>query len=59
MFLQGIAPGPAAVTERPDLIWAMVASMLVGNAMLVALNLPFVGLWAALLGCRCVCWPRW
>jgi putative tricarboxylic transport membrane protein len=49
MFLQGIAPGPAAVQQRPDVIWAIVASMLVGNVMLVALNLPFVGLWAALL----------
>jgi putative tricarboxylic transport membrane protein len=49
MFLQGIAPGPAAVQQRPEVIWAIVASMLVGNVMLVALNLPFVGLWAALL----------
>jgi putative tricarboxylic transport membrane protein len=49
MFLQGIAPGPAAVMQRPEVIWAIVASMLVGNLILVALNLPFVGLWAALL----------
>ncbi len=49
MFLQGIAPGPAVVTERPELIGAIIVSMLIGNAMLVALNLPFVGVWAALL----------
>ncbi|SFK65354.1 tripartite tricarboxylate transporter permease [Falsiroseomonas stagni] len=49
MFLQGIAPGPGVVAERPDLVGAIIISMLVGNAMLVALNLPFVGLWAALL----------
>ncbi|NGM20423.1 tripartite tricarboxylate transporter permease [Roseomonas stagni] len=49
MFLQGIAPGPAVVAERPDLVGAIILSMLVGNAMLVALNLPFVGLWAAVL----------
>ncbi|WP_439552861.1 tripartite tricarboxylate transporter permease [Falsiroseomonas sp.] len=49
MFLQGIAPGPGVVAERPDLVGAIILSMLVGNAMLVALNLPFVGLWAALL----------
>lgn len=49
MFLQGIAPGPAVVAERPELIGAIIVSMLIGNAMLVALNLPFVGLWAAVL----------
>ncbi|MBY0334143.1 MAG: tripartite tricarboxylate transporter permease [Acetobacteraceae bacterium] len=49
MFLQGIAPGPAVVAERPELIGAIIVSMLIGNAMLVALNLPFVGVWAAVL----------
>jgi TctA family transporter len=49
MFLQGVAPGPAVVTQRPELVGAIIVSMLVGNAMLVALNLPFVGLWAAVL----------
>lgn len=49
MFLQGIAPGPAVVAERPELIGAIIVSMLIGNTMLVALNLPFVGLWAAVL----------
>jgi putative tricarboxylic transport membrane protein len=49
MFLQGIAPGPAVVQQRPEVIWAIVASMVIGNLMLVALNLPLVGLWAALL----------
>lgn len=49
MFLQGIAPGPTALQQHPEVIWAIVASMVVGNALLVALNLPFVGLWSALL----------
>jgi putative tricarboxylic transport membrane protein len=49
MFLQGVAPGPAVVAQRPELVGAIIVSMLLGNAMLVALNLPFVGLWAAVL----------
>ncbi|MCL4801366.1 MAG: tripartite tricarboxylate transporter permease [Burkholderiales bacterium] len=49
MMIQGIAPGPQVMTERPDLFWGMIASMWVGNLMLVILNLPLIGLWIKLL----------
>ncbi len=45
MLIQGIAPGTALISERPDLFWGMVASMWVGNLMLVVINLPLIGLW--------------
>ena len=49
MMIQGIAPGPQVMTERPELFWGMVASMWIGNLMLVILNLPLVGIWVKLL----------
>jgi len=49
MMIQGIAPGPQVMTERPQLFWGMIASMWVGNLMLVVLNLPMIGLWIKLL----------
>ena len=49
LTIQGIAPGPQVMTARPDLFWGLIASMWVGNAMLVILNLPLVGLWVKLL----------
>jgi TctA family transporter len=49
LILQGVVPGPAVVTDHPDLFWGLIASMWVGNAMLVILNLPLVGLWVRLL----------
>jgi len=49
MMIQGIAPGPQVMTERPELFWGMIASMWVGNLMLVVLNLPLIGLWIKLL----------
>jgi putative tricarboxylic transport membrane protein len=47
--IQGIAPGPQVMTERPELFWGLIASMWVGNLMLLILNLPLVGLWIKLL----------
>src|ERR671937_810988 len=44
MMIQGIAPGPQVMTERPELFWGLIASMWVGNLMLLVLNLPLVGL---------------
>src|SRR5690606_9738682 len=41
--------GPQVMTQRPDLFWGLVASMWIGNAMLVVLNLPLIGLWVKLL----------
>jgi TctA family transporter len=49
MILQGIIPGPAVITRNPDLFWGVIASMWIGNAMLVILNLPLIGLWVRLL----------
>jgi len=49
MMIQGIAPGPQVMTERPQLFWGMIASMWVGNLMLVVLNLPLIGMWVKLL----------
>jgi len=49
MMIQGIAPGPQVMTEKPQLFWGMIASMWIGNLMLVILNLPMIGLWIKLL----------
>ena len=49
MMLQGIQPGPDVMAKRPDLFWEIIASMWVGNLMLVVINLPLVGLWVKLL----------
>ena len=49
MTIQGIAPGPQVMTQKPDLFWGMIASMWIGNAMLVILNLPLIGMWIQFL----------
>jgi TctA family transporter len=49
MMIQGISPGPQVMTERPTLFWGLIASMWVGNLMLVVLNLPLIGIWVRLL----------
>ena len=49
LIMQGIVPGPNVITQRPDLFWGIIASMWVGNALLVVLNLPLVGIWVKLL----------
>jgi putative tricarboxylic transport membrane protein len=49
LMIQGIAPGPQMMTQHPDLFWGLVVSMFIGNAMLVVLNLPMIGLWVQLL----------
>src|SRR5438477_636799 len=46
--IQGIQPGPEVMTSRPELFWGLIASMWIGNAMLVVLNLPLIGLWVRL-----------
>jgi putative tricarboxylic transport membrane protein len=47
--IHGVQPGPLMIAERPELFWGVVASMYVGNAILLALNLPLIGLWVQLL----------
>ena len=49
MIIQGIVPGPSVVTDQPQLFWGIIASMWIGNLMLVVLNLPLIGLWVKLL----------
>jgi TctA family transporter len=49
MIIHGIQPGPQIMTAKPDLFWGMIASMWVGNALLVVLNLPLIGMWVKLL----------
>jgi TctA family transporter len=49
MIVQGITPGPTVMLQKPDLFWGLIASMWIGNAMLLVLNLPLVGIWVRLL----------
>jgi TctA family transporter len=49
LTIQGIQPGPQVMTAKPDLFWGLIASMWIGNLMLVVLNLPLIGLWVSLL----------
>jgi putative tricarboxylic transport membrane protein len=49
LTIQGIQPGPEVMTTRPELFWGLIASMWIGNAMLVILNLPMIGIWVKLL----------
>jgi TctA family transporter len=49
LTMQGIQPGPEVMSQRPDLFWGLIASMWIGNLMLVVLNLPLIGLWVRLL----------
>jgi putative tricarboxylic transport membrane protein len=45
----GLQPGPLLFTTQPDLVWGLIASLYVGNAMLLLLNLPLVGVWVRVL----------
>jgi TctA family transporter len=49
LMIHGIQPGPQIMAERPTMFWGMVASMWIGNAMLVIINLPLIGMWVQLL----------
>jgi len=49
MTIHGIVPGPQVMTKQPELFWGMIASMWLGNLMLVIINLPMVGVWVRLL----------
>jgi putative tricarboxylic transport membrane protein len=49
MTIHGIIPGPQVMTKNPELFWGMIASMWLGNLMLVIINLPLIGLWVKLL----------
>ncbi|MBJ6124491.1 tripartite tricarboxylate transporter permease [Microvirga splendida] len=49
MTIHGIIPGPQVMTKNPTLFWGMIASMWVGNLMLLVINLPMIGMWVRLL----------
>jgi TctA family transporter len=49
MTIKGIQPGPQVMTSNPELFWGLIASMWIGNAMLIVLNLPLIGIWIKLL----------
>src|SRR3979409_999763 len=52
LTIHGIQPGPQIMAERPQLFWGMVASMWIGNLMLVIINLPLIGMWGQVLQAR-------
>jgi putative tricarboxylic transport membrane protein len=49
LIVQGIQPGPLLLSQHPDIVWGLLASMYIGNVALLILNLPLVGLWVRLL----------
>ncbi|MDB5878891.1 MAG: putative tripartite tricarboxylate transporter, TctA family, partial [Variovorax sp.] len=49
MTIHNIQPGPQVMTSNPQLFWGLIASMWIGNAMLIILNLPLIGMWIKLL----------
>jgi len=49
LMMHGIQPGPQIMTEQPQLVWGLIASMWVGNLMLLVINLPLIGMWISML----------
>jgi putative tricarboxylic transport membrane protein len=49
LMIHGIRPGPLLITEAPEVFWGLIASLYVGNTMLLVLNLPLIGLWVKVL----------
>jgi putative tricarboxylic transport membrane protein len=49
LIIHGVAPGPQLVNQHPEIFWGVIASMYVGNVMLLFLNLPLIGLWVKVL----------
>jgi putative tricarboxylic transport membrane protein len=49
LIIHGVTPGPLLLTQNPKLFWGVIASMYVGNGMLLALNLPLIGMWVQIL----------
>ena len=49
LMIHGITPGPMLLKEHPDLFWGVIASMYIGNVLLLVLNLPLIGLWVKVL----------
>jgi TctA family transporter len=49
MMIQGISPGAQVMEQQPELFWGLIASMWIGNLMLLIINLPLIGVWVTLL----------
>jgi len=49
LMIHGITPGPFLITQNPEVFWSVIASMYIGNVMLLGLNLPLIGLWVQML----------
>ncbi|MDO5624868.1 MAG: tripartite tricarboxylate transporter permease [Pseudomonadota bacterium] len=49
LIIHGIQPGPMLITEQPVLYWSLIASFIIGNIMLLVLNIPLIGLWVSIL----------
>ena len=49
LMIHGIAPGPLLITEQPALFWGLIVSFIIGNFMLLVLNIPLIGVWVAIL----------
>ena len=49
LLILGLQPGPLLISSRPDLFWGVMASMYIGNVMLLVLNLPLIGIWVQIL----------
>jgi putative tricarboxylic transport membrane protein len=49
LAIHGIVAGPQVISRHPDLFWGLIASMWIGNLMLLVINLPLIGLWVSLL----------
>jgi putative tricarboxylic transport membrane protein len=49
MMMHGVQPGPFLIPEHPDIFWGLVASMYLGNTMLLVINLPLIGMWVQVL----------
>ncbi|GGB06141.1 hypothetical protein GCM10011491_37830 [Brucella endophytica] len=50
LILHGVTPGPNIISNEPALFWGLIASMWIGNVMLLILNLPLIGIWVKMLG---------
>ena len=49
LIIHGVQPGPLLMKQNPDIFWGLIASMYIGNVMLLVLNLPLIGLWVRML----------
>lgn len=49
LMIQGVQPGPSMLQKQPELFWGLIVSMWIGNALLLVLNLPLVGIWARII----------